>query len=111
MSTVFLSYDNKIDVCSIKIELFDWHRNVTIYHEQQAKPIEIYQFIASSLKKYTNYSVRINCATKIGSGPWSTPVVYLQTFEDGNVRFIVLSSNRFHRDEEKKNSIRKITHT
>jgi hypothetical protein len=54
-----------------------------LYQEQQAKPIEMYQLVISSLKKFTNYSVRINCATKIGSGPWSIPVVYVQTLEDG----------------------------
>jgi hypothetical protein len=43
----------------------------------------MYQLAIGSLKKYTNYSVRINCATKIGSGPWSSPIVYVQTLEDG----------------------------
>ena len=66
-----------------QIELIDSNRNVTLYQEQQAKPIEMYQLVIGSLKKYTNYSVRINCATKIGSGPWSSPVVYIRTLEDG----------------------------
>ncbi|CAF4824328.1 unnamed protein product, partial [Rotaria sp. Silwood2] len=64
------------------IELIDLNRNITLYQEQQAKPIEFYQLIISNLKKYTNYSVRINCATKIGSGPWSSPMIYVQTLED-----------------------------
>ncbi len=67
----------------MKIELIDLNRNLTLYQEQQAKPIEMYQLLISNLKKYTNYSVRINCATKIGSGPWSSPIVYVQTLEDG----------------------------
>jgi hypothetical protein len=44
----------------------------------------MYQLVITNLKKYTNYSVKINCATKIGSGPWSAPIVYVQTLEDGN---------------------------
>lgn len=69
---------------SFQIELYDSIRNRTITHEQQAKPIEIYQLIMGQLKKYTNYSIRINCATKIGHGPWSTPPIYVQTHEDGD---------------------------
>lgn len=68
---------------SSQIELIDLNRNITTIQEQQAKPIEMYQLIVGSLKKYTNYSLRINCATKIGSGPWSAPTVYVQTLEDG----------------------------
>ncbi|CAF2543692.1 unnamed protein product [Rotaria sp. Silwood2] len=75
------SYINGI-LNSFKIELIDLNRNITLYQEQQAKPIEFYQLIISNLKKYTNYSVRINCATKIGSGPWSSPMIYVQTLED-----------------------------
>ena len=70
-------------VISFQIELIDWTRNISIHQEQQAKPIEMYQLTIGQLKKYTNYSLRMNCATKIGSGPWSTPTVYLQTLEDG----------------------------
>jgi hypothetical protein len=61
----------------------DWTRNISIHQEQQAKPTEMYLLTIGQLKKYTNYSLRMNCATKIGSGPWSTPTVYLQTLEDG----------------------------
>ncbi|CAF3597098.1 unnamed protein product [Rotaria sp. Silwood1] len=75
------SYINGI-LNSFKIELIDLNRNITLYQEQQAKPIELYQLIIGDLKKYTNYSVRINCATKIGSGPWSLPMIYVQTLED-----------------------------
>ncbi|CAF3794544.1 unnamed protein product [Adineta steineri] len=75
------SYINGI-LNSFKIELIDLNRNLTLYQEQQAKPIEMYQLSIGYLKKYTNYSVRINCATKIGSGPWSSPIVYIQTLED-----------------------------
>ncbi|CAF0978834.1 unnamed protein product, partial [Adineta ricciae] len=75
------SYINGI-LNSFKIELVDLKRNLTLYQAQQAKPIEMYQFVIGSLKKYTNYSLRINCATKIGSGPWSSPIVYVQTLED-----------------------------
>ena len=67
----------------VQIEFIDHHRNVTLSQEQQAKPIEMYQLTIGYLKKYTNYSVRINCATKIGSGPWSSPMIYVQTLEDG----------------------------
>ncbi|UJR10058.1 hypothetical protein I4U23_014280 [Adineta vaga] len=67
---------------SFKIELVDLNRNITLYQEQQAKPIEMYQLIIGALKKYTNYSLKINCATKIGNGPWSSPIVYVRTLED-----------------------------
>ncbi|CAM4809050.1 unnamed protein product [Rotaria magnacalcarata] len=75
------SYINGI-LNSFKIELIDLKRNITLYQEQQAKPIELYQFVIGSLKKFTNYSVRINCATKIGSGPWSSPTIFVRTHED-----------------------------
>lgn len=66
-----------------QIELFDWQRNQTIFAEQQAKPIEMYQLVIDHLKKFTNYSIRINCATKIGHGPWTSSPVYARTQEDG----------------------------
>ena len=72
-----------IDPIFFQIELIDLNRNLTVTQEQQTKPIEMYQLAISALKKHTNYSVKINCATKIGSGPWSSPIVYVQTLEDG----------------------------
>jgi hypothetical protein len=57
----------------------------------------MYQLVITNLKKYTNYSLRINCATKIGSGPWSSPAVYVQTLEDGNY-FIEKIRGRKSRD-------------
>jgi hypothetical protein len=55
----------------------------------------MYQLIISNLKKYTKYSVRINCATKIGSGPWSSPIVYVQTLEDGMTYYREYSRSLF----------------
>ena len=75
------SYINGI-LSSFRIELVDLNRNLTLHHEQQAKPIEMYQLSIDNLKKFTNYSIRINCATKIGQGPWSSPIVVVQTLED-----------------------------
>lgn len=72
-----------IDPTFFQIELIDLNRNLTVTQEQQTKPIAMYQLAISTLKKHTNYSIKINCATKIGSGPWSSPIVFVQTLEDG----------------------------
>ncbi|CAF1181603.1 unnamed protein product, partial [Didymodactylos carnosus] len=74
------SYINGI-LNSFKLEIIDLNRNTTAYFYEKAKPIETYHLTLLNMKKYTNYSICINSATKIGEGPLSAPV-YIKTLED-----------------------------